>query len=46
MYEYHCDYCNEPFDPISTRWRCPSCGFKAHCCDGAPLPPTPDRKEK
>jgi hypothetical protein len=32
-----CDYCGQPFDPISTRWLCPHCHMKANCCDGAPL---------
>lgn len=32
-----CEMCGETFDPIGTRWRCPHCGFKANCCEGAPL---------
>lgn len=34
---YVCDQCGQPFDPISTRWLCPHCHFKANCCEGAPL---------
>lgn len=34
-----CLGCSVPFDPIAARWRCPACGRKADCCDGAPLPP-------
>lgn len=35
-----CENCEQPFDPIASRWRCPhrGCGWKAHCCEGAPLP--------
>jgi len=32
-----CPYCGIPYDPTESRWRCPSCGFKDHCCEGAPL---------
>jgi len=31
-----CDYCEQEFDPIATRWLCPHCHMKANCCDGAP----------
>lgn len=31
-----CDGCGEEFDPIATRWRCPHCSLKAHCCEGGP----------
>jgi DNA-directed RNA polymerase subunit RPC12/RpoP len=24
-----CLNCEQPFDPIGCRWRCPECGFKA-----------------
>jgi len=27
-----CEYCETPYDPIGTRWKCPHCGFKNHCC--------------
>jgi ADP-ribose pyrophosphatase YjhB (NUDIX family) len=33
-----CEFCDREFDPIATRWLCPWCHCKAHCCDGAPLP--------
>lgn len=33
-----CDQCGEEYDPVACRWRCPLCGWKAHCCGGAPLP--------
>lgn len=26
-----------PYDGTHYRWRCPSCGMKDNCCDGAPL---------
>jgi hypothetical protein len=29
-----CEYCENGFDPIRFRWRCPHCGFKADCCTG------------
>ena len=28
-----CSNCEERFDPIACRWRCPHCGYKEHCCD-------------
>jgi Zn finger protein HypA/HybF involved in hydrogenase expression len=31
-----CENCGEPFDPIATRWFCPFCHTKHHCCDGEP----------
>lgn len=34
-----CEQCGEPYDPIGCRWRCPHCGFKDNCCEGAPLAP-------
>ena len=27
-----CENCETPYDPIGTRWKCPHCGFKNHCC--------------
>jgi len=27
-----CEHCETPYDPIGTRWKCPHCGFKNHCC--------------
>ena len=27
-----CENCEQPYDPIGTRWKCPHCGFKNHCC--------------
>ena len=32
-----CEACGEEFDPVATRWLCPHCGHKAHCCEGEPL---------
>ena len=32
-----CLSCGKHFDPIAYRWRCPSCGLKAACCEGEPL---------
>ena len=32
-----CVNCGAEFDPIKYRWLCPTCHFKAECCDGAPL---------
>lgn len=32
-----CDNCAERFNAVAHRWRCPACGFKMSCCDGAPL---------
>lgn len=29
-----CQECGHTFDPIATRWRCPACGLKHHCCEG------------
>jgi rubrerythrin len=34
---YSCMACGHEFDPIATRWFCPSCKFKANCCEGEPL---------
>jgi Zn finger protein HypA/HybF involved in hydrogenase expression len=31
-----CLGCGEDFPPVACRWRCPSCGLKASCCEGAP----------
>ncbi|MEI6250363.1 MAG: hypothetical protein WCP54_04320 [Actinomycetes bacterium] len=31
-----CDFCGQPYDPVSTRWLCPHCHMKTNCCDGAP----------
>lgn len=31
-----CDNCGNGYDPVSHRWRCPWCGMKEHCCEGAP----------
>jgi rubrerythrin len=28
-----CEECGYEFDPVATRWLCPSCGRKHHCCD-------------
>jgi hypothetical protein len=36
-----CDYCSHGYDPVATRWRCPSCGYKSHCCEGAACSPEP-----
>lgn len=33
-----CDFCGQPYDPVSTRWLCPNCHMKTNCCDGAPCP--------
>ena len=27
-----CENCEQPYDPIGTRWKCPHCGHKNHCC--------------
>jgi hypothetical protein len=32
-----CDSCGAIFDPVSTRWLCPNCRYKASCCEGEPL---------
>jgi len=32
----NCEYCGVPFDPVKTRWLCPWCKRKNHCCEGAP----------
>ena len=34
---YECLHCGTPFDPIATRWLCPSCRQKSCCCEGEPL---------
>lgn len=31
-----CENCGEDFNPESSRWLCPVCKTKHHCCDGAP----------
>ena len=31
-----CINCGHKYDPVSTRWRCPKCGFKDTCCEGEP----------
>ena len=31
-----CDFCGAPYDPVATRWLCPTCHTKTNCCDGAP----------
>ena len=31
-----CLYCGEGYPPAASRWRCPSCGYKAACCEGMP----------
>lgn len=36
-----CENCELPFDPITCHWRCCHCGYRAHCCEGAPLPAVP-----
>lgn len=36
-----CLACEQLFDPIRERWRCPVCRLKHHCCEGAPLAPRP-----
>lgn len=36
-----CDYCGRWFNPVARRWLC-ECGWKASCCEGAPLPPKVD----
>ena len=30
-----CSNCGERYDPNKTGWKCPHCGHKDHCCDGA-----------
>lgn len=42
---FDCDNCSFPYDPTRHRWLCPSCGFKASCCEGAPLPPPTPKKD-
>lgn len=29
----NCENCGERYDPNATGWKCPSCGWKDHCCD-------------
>jgi rubredoxin len=29
-----CMNCGHAYDPNRTGWKCPSCGWKDHCCDG------------
>lgn len=31
-----CDGCGNAYDPVQRRWRCPWCGLKENCCEGAP----------
>lgn len=31
-----CFNCGMEYPPTATRWRCPACGMKDTCCDGAP----------
>lgn len=33
-----CEFCYQPMDGHKTRWLCPRCGMKNHCCAGSPLP--------
>lgn len=33
-----CENCERPFEPVTTRWLCPNCKWKADCCNGSPLP--------
>lgn len=33
-----CENCERPFNPVSTRWLCPNCKWKADCCTGEPIP--------
>lgn len=35
-----CLNCGVEYDPVRTRWLCPSCLTKEHCCEGAPQAPT------
>jgi hypothetical protein len=30
-----CEFCGEKYNPVATRWRCPHCGWKSNCCEGA-----------
>jgi hypothetical protein len=32
-----CDLCDKVYDAIKCHWRCPECGLKESCCEGAPL---------
>lgn len=32
-----CENCERLFNPVSTRWLCPFCKWKADCCTGEPL---------
>lgn len=34
-----CENCGFEFDPVRTRWICPACKLKAHCCEGMPMQP-------
>lgn len=36
-----CDNCEVAYDEIRHRWLCPTCGWKANCCEGEPLPAPP-----
>ena len=33
-----CENCELDYDPVRYRYRCPHCGWKASCCEGAPAP--------
>ena len=44
-YGMDCENCSGSFDPISYRWKCPHCGWKADCCTGMPLPPRRSKKD-
>ena len=33
-----CENCERPFEPVTSRWLCPHCKWKADCCTGAPQP--------
>jgi hypothetical protein len=33
-----CEQCERPFEPVTFRWLCPYCKWKADCCTGEPLP--------
>lgn len=34
--DYPCENCEFPYDQTGCRWRCPHCGWKSSCCEGAP----------
>lgn len=33
-----CENCDETFDPVATRYRCPRCGWRTNCCEGEAQP--------